>query len=181
MLCLPLFGNRPDWGGRDIEPELVLDLVSLEQSSSRVLLRAGVHDPPDESEASLGIAVVGAVDSDRLRYGLAALTLEVYHRDGALYIDLEELVPNLKAEFTAPQYQEVLLLPDAVLPALEDPELIEVEGEVVPVSPIEAERGVGLDLEVLKAPAVVLVPSLEVESRQLTEPPAAAVVVASVE
>ena len=84
-------------------------------------------------------------------------------RNGTVDLDLEELVLDDETKIPSSENQEVLLLPRAVLPALEYPEFVEVEGEVISVCSIEAQGGIGLNLQVLKASAIVLVPSLVVE------------------
>ena len=58
--------------------------------------------------------------------------------DGAIDLDLEELVFDDETKFPPSENQEVLLFPRAVLPALEYPELVEVEGELLSVRSIEA-------------------------------------------
>ena len=70
-------------------------------------------------------------------------------RNGTVDLDLEELVLDDETKIPSSENQEVLLLPRAVLPALEYPELVEVEGELLSVRSIEAQGGDGLNLQVL--------------------------------
>ena len=149
VLGLPLLGDWAYRCGRDVEPELVLNLVDLEHRPGSILLRAGVDYPPDEAKTSLGIAIVGAIDPNGLCDGLTALDLNVDDRNGAVDLDLEELVLDDETEIPLTENQEVLLLPRAILPALEYPELVEIKGELFSVCSIEAQGGIGLNLQVL--------------------------------